>query len=185
LYDTRVACWHKLPALRVALRVLDLNLDTTTATGRSLFTMIGAIAAFEREMMLERQREGIAKAKAEGRYAGRKPTIDPAAVTALRAEGLGARKRQPSSNVDRRVNSSATSSALNLAWCENVLSSFSIGGNTMVLADNLPISRCLCCGDLMKLIRTVPGTGGLPGLVVLACLACNEVEVKEEERRAA
>jgi DNA invertase Pin-like site-specific DNA recombinase len=108
LYDTRVASWHKLPALRVALRVLDLNLDTTTATGRSLFTMIGAIAAFEREMMLERQREGIAKAKAEGRYAGRKPTIDPAAVTALRAEGLGARKRQPSSNVDRRVNSSAT-----------------------------------------------------------------------------
>jgi DNA invertase Pin-like site-specific DNA recombinase len=70
--------------------VLDLNLDTTTATGRLLFTMIGAIAAFEREMMLERQREGIAKAKAEGRYAGRKPTIDPAAVTALRAEGLGA-----------------------------------------------------------------------------------------------
>jgi DNA invertase Pin-like site-specific DNA recombinase len=55
-----------------------------------LFTMIGAIAAFEREMMLERQWEGIAKAKAEGRYAGRKPTIDPAAVTPLRAEGLGA-----------------------------------------------------------------------------------------------
>jgi DNA invertase Pin-like site-specific DNA recombinase len=75
---------------RVALRVLDLNLDTTTATGRLLFTMIGAIAAFEREMMLERQREGIAKAKAEGRYAGRRPTIDASAVTALRAEGLGA-----------------------------------------------------------------------------------------------
>jgi DNA invertase Pin-like site-specific DNA recombinase len=70
--------------------VLDLNLDTTTATGRLLFTMIGAIAAFEREMMLERQREGIAKAKSEGRYTGRKSTIDPAAVDALWAQGLGA-----------------------------------------------------------------------------------------------
>jgi hypothetical protein len=54
----------------------------------------------------------------------------------------------------------------------------------MVLADNLPILRCLCCGDIMKLVRTVPGTGGLPDLVVLACLACNEVEVKEERRAA-
>jgi hypothetical protein len=54
----------------------------------------------------------------------------------------------------------------------------------MVLADNLPISRCLCCGNMMKLVRTVPGTGGLPGLVVVACAACNEVEVKEERGAA-
>ncbi len=39
-----------------------------------MFTVIGAIATFEREMMLERQREGIARAKAEGKYKGRKPT---------------------------------------------------------------------------------------------------------------
>ena len=37
-------------------------------------TIVGAIAQFEREMMLERQRKGIAKAKSEGRYKGRKPT---------------------------------------------------------------------------------------------------------------
>jgi hypothetical protein len=54
----------------------------------------------------------------------------------------------------------------------------------MVLADNLPISRCLCCGDMMKLVRTVPRVQGLPGLVVVACAACNEVEVKEEQRAA-
>jgi len=54
----------------------------------------------------------------------------------------------------------------------------------MVLPDNLPILRCLCCGDVMKLVRAVPGTGGLPGLLVLACSACNEVEVKEERRAA-
>ena len=39
-----------------------------------LLTMLGAIAEFERSMMLERQREGIAKAKSEGKYKGRVPT---------------------------------------------------------------------------------------------------------------
>ena len=42
-----------------------------TATGQLIFTIIGAIACFEREMMLERQREGIGKAKAERRCRGR------------------------------------------------------------------------------------------------------------------
>lgn len=39
-----------------------------------MLTMIGAFGQFEREMMFERQREGIAKAKAEGKYKGRNPT---------------------------------------------------------------------------------------------------------------
>lgn len=48
------------------------NLDTSTPTGKLLLTMIGAIAEFERENLLERQREGIAIAKEQGKYAGRK-----------------------------------------------------------------------------------------------------------------
>jgi DNA invertase Pin-like site-specific DNA recombinase len=48
------------------------NIDTSTATGKLMLTMIGAIATFERENMLERQKEGIAIAKAEGRFKGRK-----------------------------------------------------------------------------------------------------------------
>lgn len=48
------------------------NLDTTTPTGRLMLTMIGAINEFERSNLLERQREGIALAKAEGKYKGRK-----------------------------------------------------------------------------------------------------------------
>ena len=60
--------------LPVALRVLDLGLDTSTATGKLMLNVLGSVAQFEREMMLERQREGIAKAKSEGRYKGRKPT---------------------------------------------------------------------------------------------------------------
>ena len=58
----------------VALRVLSLGLDTSTPTGRLMLTVMGGVAEFERSMMLERQREGIAKAKAEGVYKGRKPT---------------------------------------------------------------------------------------------------------------
>lgn len=47
------------------------GLDTSTPAGKLMLTMIGAIATFERENMLERQREGIALAKAEGKYKGR------------------------------------------------------------------------------------------------------------------
>jgi DNA invertase Pin-like site-specific DNA recombinase len=81
-----------LKAKGANLRIINLNLDTATATGKLLFTMIGAIAEFEREMMLERQREGIAKAKGAGKYKGRKPTARAKGkeITGLKAQGLGA-----------------------------------------------------------------------------------------------
>ena len=55
------------------IKVISLKegLDTSTPTGKLMLTMIGAIATFERENMLERQREGIALAKAMGKYKGR------------------------------------------------------------------------------------------------------------------
>lgn len=76
---------------KASLRILDLALDTSTAQGKLLFTMIGAIAEFERALMLERQREGIAQAKAKGKYKGRKPTARAKAKDVLRLheEGLG------------------------------------------------------------------------------------------------
>lgn len=58
----------------VALNILNIGINTATPTGKLMLTMIGAIATFEREMMLERQAEGIALAKIKGRYKGRKPT---------------------------------------------------------------------------------------------------------------
>jgi DNA invertase Pin-like site-specific DNA recombinase len=51
-----------------------MGIDTATPTGRLMLNLLGAISQFEREVMLERQREGVAKAKAEGKYKGRKPT---------------------------------------------------------------------------------------------------------------
>ena len=73
----------------VALRILALNLDTGTPTGELMLNMLGSIAQFERELMLERQREGIAKAKAEGKYKGRAPTAKRKAADVLRLKGEG------------------------------------------------------------------------------------------------
>ncbi len=53
--------------------VLNIHLDTKSPTGQLMLTMLAAIAEFERGIMLERQREGIAIAKEDGRYKGRKP----------------------------------------------------------------------------------------------------------------
>lgn len=68
-----------------------MNLDTGTSTGRLMVNVLGSVAQFEREMMLERQLEGIAKAKAKGLYKGRKPTAraKAAEVIALANDGVG------------------------------------------------------------------------------------------------
>ena len=83
----------RLEAKGVGLVVLSMGgqrVDTRTATGKLMLTMLAAVAAFERDLMLERQREGIAKAKAEGAYKGRAPTARRQAddVLALIADGM-------------------------------------------------------------------------------------------------
>lgn len=72
--DDLVAITKRLKEKNVDLQILSLNLDTSTPTGKLMINLLGSIAQFERELMLERQREGIAKAKAEGKYKGRVPT---------------------------------------------------------------------------------------------------------------
>ncbi len=69
-----------LEAKRVGLRIVNLGVDTSTPTGKLMLNVMAGVAQFEREMMLERQREGIAKAKGEGRYKGRKPTVQARAA---------------------------------------------------------------------------------------------------------
>lgn len=72
------------------LRILSMNFDTSTPTGELMLTMLAAVAKFERDLMLERQRAGIAKAKDEGKYRGRAPTARAKSedVHRLHAEGL-------------------------------------------------------------------------------------------------
>lgn len=64
----------RLAAKGVALRILAMGIDTATPTGRLMLQVLGAVGEFERSVMLERQREGVAKAKSEGKYRGRAPT---------------------------------------------------------------------------------------------------------------
>jgi DNA invertase Pin-like site-specific DNA recombinase len=65
---------ERLKAKGASICVMDQAMDTGTPNGRLMFNVIAAIAQFEREVMLTRQREGIAKAKGEGKYKGRAPT---------------------------------------------------------------------------------------------------------------
>jgi DNA invertase Pin-like site-specific DNA recombinase len=76
----------------VALRVLSPSLDTSSSTGRLSFNVIASVAQFEREIMLERQREGIVRAKRAGKYKGRAPTArrKSAEVRELRQKGVQA-----------------------------------------------------------------------------------------------
>lgn len=62
----------------IGLVILSMGgerLDTRNPTSKLMLTILAGVATWEREIMLERQREGIAKAKADGKYKGRKPTV--------------------------------------------------------------------------------------------------------------
>ena len=81
---------RELKAKGAHLKATEQPIDTSTAAGKAFLDMLGVFAEFETNLRRERQMEGIAKAKAEGVYKGRKPSIDAARVRALAAEGLGA-----------------------------------------------------------------------------------------------
>lgn len=80
----------KIRAAGASVRILDLAVDTATPNGRLTFNLFASIAQFERENMLERQKVGIADAKAKGKYTGRAPTAQAKAdkVLAYAAKGL-------------------------------------------------------------------------------------------------
>jgi DNA invertase Pin-like site-specific DNA recombinase len=69
-----VSITSKLKVKGVELRIPAMQLDTASPTGKLMLNLMGSFAEFEREIMLERQREGVAKAKAAGKYKGRVPT---------------------------------------------------------------------------------------------------------------
>lgn len=89
----------------VALHVINLGIDTSTPTGRLMLTMIGAVAAFERQLLLERQAEGIALAKTKGKYRGRKPTAMAKALDVLDLISAGHSKLTISIMLDISVSS--------------------------------------------------------------------------------
>ncbi|BCB20062.1 integrase [Bosea sp. ANAM02] len=74
------------------VRIVSLGIDTTAPTGKLTLTVLAGMAEFERDLMLERQRAGIAAAKAAGKYKGRAPTARAKAsdVAELHYQGMGA-----------------------------------------------------------------------------------------------
>lgn len=82
------------------------NLDTTTPTGELMLTVMAGIATFERKIMLERQREGIAVAKAKGHYKGRGAKSKPAEWSEWLAEYK--RRRMTATELAKRCNVSRT-----------------------------------------------------------------------------
>jgi DNA invertase Pin-like site-specific DNA recombinase len=73
-----------------SLKATEQPIDTGTAAGKAFLDMLGVFAEFETNLRKERQLEGIAKAKLEGKYKGRPTSIKPDEVQQLKAKGLGA-----------------------------------------------------------------------------------------------
>ena len=78
-----------LKAKGAHLRATEQPIDTGTAAGKAFLDMLGVFAEFETNLRRERQLEGIARAKAEGVYKGRPPSIDAAQIRTMKAEGAG------------------------------------------------------------------------------------------------
>jgi DNA invertase Pin-like site-specific DNA recombinase len=73
-----------------SLKATEQPIDTSIAAGKAFLDMLGVFAEFETNLRKERQHEGIAKARAEGRYKGRPNSIDVSKVRELKAQGKGA-----------------------------------------------------------------------------------------------
>lgn len=74
---------------KASLRILNINLDTASPTGKLMLNLLASVAQFEVEMMKERQKVGVQAAKAAGKYKGRKPTARAKAAEILQLIAQG------------------------------------------------------------------------------------------------
>ena len=92
---------NALERKNVKLQILNMGIDTRTPTGRSMLSLLRGITQLEREIMLERQREGIAKAKSEGKYKGRKALADVIAENVVKLDRRNRSRRHRKATRDR------------------------------------------------------------------------------------
>lgn len=81
---------HEIKKKGASLQVLHPKIDTTGPAGTIVLTVLGMVAEMERSFIRERQKTGIAAAKANGVYRGRKAKLTYNEVASLRGQGLGA-----------------------------------------------------------------------------------------------
>lgn len=94
---------------KAGLRSLNDPIDTTTAQGRLVFNLFGSLAEFERELIVERTRAGLAAARARGRLGGRKKGLPERAITtACAAETLYREGKLPVAVIARQLGISKT-----------------------------------------------------------------------------
>jgi DNA invertase Pin-like site-specific DNA recombinase len=83
---------NKLVTIHFSKENLTFSHDSSNPINNLMLTLLGAVYQFEREMILERQKEGIAKAKLAGKYKGKPNTIDRQSVWELLDQGISIRK---------------------------------------------------------------------------------------------
>jgi DNA invertase Pin-like site-specific DNA recombinase len=84
------AILDRLSAKQVGFKALQQGaVDTTRSEGRLMLNILASFAEFEVDLRRERQADGIAKAKADGRYKGRKPSVPTDEVRKLHSDGVG------------------------------------------------------------------------------------------------
>ncbi len=92
---------HELELRWIAQKAKDQPIDTGTAAGKAFLGMLGVFAEFETNIRRERQMEGVKKAKADGVYKGRKPSIDRERLAGLRSQGLNPTQIAKAMGIDR------------------------------------------------------------------------------------
>lgn len=80
---------ERIKSKNASLRILAMNLDTETATGKLMISVLASVAEWERSAMIERQVHGIERAKREGKYKGRAPTARRKTDQVLELIGTG------------------------------------------------------------------------------------------------
>jgi DNA invertase Pin-like site-specific DNA recombinase len=92
---------HELEQRGASLKVLEPAIDTSGPMGKVVLTVLGMVSEMELGFIRERQKDGIEKAKAEGRYKGRPATLTPADILRMKADGMGATAIAKSLNCSR------------------------------------------------------------------------------------
>src|ERR1035437_1474261 len=117
-------------ALGVAFVSLSEQMDTTTPTGKMIFTVLGAVAELERSLIVERVRAGLRNARAKGKTLGRpRKIVDATKIAALRAKGRSWR------DIAREVGTNTASARRAVLGCDRNVSGSGVGSLYRSTAD--------------------------------------------------